>query len=76
MEKKRNRQKLRGSELHIDFSTIKYTPFSMKDQIKYEQQHLLQMAVNPGSYINHRFNQYKYLRYHIINGSPDISFKQ
>ena len=75
MEKKRNRQKLRGSELHIDFSTIKYTPFSMKDQIKYEQQHLLQMAVNPGSYINHRFNQYKYLRYHIINGSPDISFK-
>ena len=75
MEKKRNREKLKGSELHIDFSTIKYTPFSMKDQIKYEQQHLLQMAINPGSYINHRFNQYKYWRYHVINGSPDISFK-
>ena len=75
MEKKSNRERLKGSELHIDFSKIKYTPFSMKDQIKYEQQHLREMAVNPGQYVNHRFNQYKYWRYHVLNGSPDISFK-
>lgn len=75
MEKSSNRKQLSGSEVHIDFSKIKYTPFSMKDQLKYEQQHLLEMAVNPGQYINHRFNQYKYWRYHVLNGSPDISFK-
>lgn len=75
MQKEKNRKQLQGSELHIDFTSIKYTPFSMKDQLKYEQNHLLQMAVNPGQYINHRFNQYKYWRYHVLNGSPDISFK-
>lgn len=75
MVKKRNREKLQGNELHIDFSTIKYTPFTMDEQIKYEQQHLQQMAVNPGQYINQRFNHYKYWRYHVLNGSPDISFK-
>lgn len=75
LQKKSVRQKLKNSELHIDFSTIKYTPFTMKNQLKYEQKHLLQMAVNPGEYINHRFNQYKYWRYHVLNGSPDISFK-
>lgn len=69
------RQKLRGSELHIEFSQIKFTPFSMKKQIKYEQQHLQQMATNPGSMVNYKYNQYRYWRYHILNGSPDISFK-
>lgn len=75
MQKKSIRKKLRGSELHIDFSSIKFTPFTMKQQIKYEQQHQTQMAVNPGQFINHRFNQYKYWRYHVLNGTPDISFK-
>ncbi|MBB1062810.1 YfhO family protein [Limosilactobacillus fastidiosus] len=69
------RRKLRGSELHIEFSQIKFTPFSMKEQIKYEQQHLQQMATNPGSIVNYKYNQYRYWRYHILNGSPDISFK-
>lgn len=69
------RQKLRGSELHIEFSQIKFTPFSMKDQLKYEQEHLQQMATNPGSSVNHKYNQYRYWRYHVLNGSPDISFK-
>ncbi|WP_251546444.1 YfhO family protein [Limosilactobacillus caecicola] len=75
LKSKAARAALKGSELHIDFTKIKYTPFSMKDQLKYEQQHLKEMAVNPGDYINHRFNQYKYWRYHVLNGSPDISFK-
>ena len=69
------RRKLRSSELHIEFSQIKFTPFSMKEQIKYEQQHLQQMATNPGSMVNYKYNQYRYWRYHILNGSPDISFK-
>ncbi|WP_295728011.1 YfhO family protein [uncultured Limosilactobacillus sp.] len=75
MQQASKRRKLQGSELHIDFTKIKYTPFSMKEQLKYEQEHLQQMAVNPGQYINHRFNQYKYWRYHVLSGSPDISFK-
>lgn len=69
------RHQLRGSELHIEFSKIKFTPFSMKEQINYEQQHLQQMATKPGSAVNHKYNQYRYWRYHILNGSPDISFK-
>lgn len=69
------RAQLKGSELHLDFSNIKFTPFTMKEQIKYEQKHLKQMATNPGSIINHRGTKYQYWRYHILNGSPDISFK-
>lgn len=75
LENKSVRQKLRGSELHIEFSQIKYTPFSMKQQIAYEQAHLKEMATNPGTVINQRYNFYRYWRYHVLNGSPDISFK-
>lgn len=75
LAKKSVAKKLRGSELHIEFTKIKYTPFSMKQQIYYEQKHLQQMATNPGTVINHRFNQYRYWRYHVLNGAPDISFK-
>lgn len=67
---------LRGSELHLDFSTIHFTPFTMKEQLRYEQAHLLQRQVfSPGKVVNHRFNQYRHWRYHVLNGSPDISFK-
>lgn len=72
---KKTRKQFSGSELHVEFSQIKFTPFTMKEQLKYEQQHLQQMALNPGQLINHRFNQYRYWRYHVLNGSPDISFK-
>ena len=75
LQKKAVQKKLRGSELHIEFSQIKYTPFTMKQQIAYEQAHLKEMALNPGTVVNHRFNQYRYWRYHVLNGSPDISFK-
>lgn len=68
-------RRLAGSELHIEFSKIKYTPFTMKEQLKYEQRHLQEMVTNPGTVINHRFNQYRYWRYHVLNGAPDISFK-
>ncbi len=75
LQSKKMQQKLKGSELHIEFSKIKYTPFSMKEQIAYEQAHLKEMVLNPGNVINQRYTHYRYWRYHVLNGSPDISFK-
>lgn len=69
------RKALAGSELHLEFAQIKFTPFTMKQQIKYEQEHLKQMATNPGSVVNMRGSKYQYWRYHILNGSPDLSYK-
>ncbi|WP_288659153.1 YfhO family protein [uncultured Limosilactobacillus sp.] len=75
MQSKAFRQRVRGSELHIEFTKIKYTPFTMKEQIHYDMKHRAAMADNPGSVFNQRFNKYRYWRYHVLNGSPDISFK-
>lgn len=75
LQSKKMQQKLKGSELHIEFSKIKYTPFSMKEQIAYEQAHLKETVLNPGNVINQRYTHYHYWRYHVLNGSPDISFK-
>lgn len=69
------RRTLAGSELHLEFAKIKFTPFTMKEQIKYEQQHLKQMATNPGSVVNLRGSKYQYWRYHVLNGAPDLSYK-
>lgn len=75
LQSKKMQQKLKGSELHIEFSKIKYTPFSMKEQIAYEQAHLKETVLNPGNVINQRYTHYRYWRYHVLNSSPDISFK-
>ncbi|UXE90324.1 YfhO family protein [Limosilactobacillus reuteri] len=75
LQSKKMQQKLKGSELHIEFSKIKYIPFSMKEQIAYEQAHLKETVLNPGNVINQRYTHYRYWRYHVLNGSPDISFK-
>lgn len=75
LQSKKMQQKLKGSELHIEFSKIKYTPFSMKEQIAYEQAHLKETVLNPGNVINQRYTHYRYWRYHVLNGLPDISFK-
>ena len=75
MQSKAFRQRVRGSELHIEFSKIKYTPFTMKEQIDHDMHHRQAMANNPGSVFNERFNKYRYWRYHVLNGSPDISFQ-
>lgn len=75
LQSKKMQQKLKGSESHIEFSKIKYTPFSMKEQIAYEQAHLKETVLNPGNVINQRYTHYRYWRYHVLNGSPDISFK-
>lgn len=69
------RRALAGSELHLEFAKIKFTPFTMKEQIKYEQAHLKQMATNPGSIVNMRGSKYQYWRYHVLNGAPDLSYK-
>ncbi|MBB1079138.1 YfhO family protein [Limosilactobacillus sp. STM2_1] len=75
LQSKQMQKKLKGCELHIEFAKIKYTPFSMKKQIKYEEKHLRETSTNPGTVINQRYTHYRYWRYHILNGSPDISFK-
>lgn len=75
MQDKAFRQRVRGSELHLEFSKIKYTPFTMREQVHYDMAHRQAMANNPGSIFNERFNKYRYVRYHILNGSPDISFQ-
>ncbi len=75
MQSKAFHQRVRGSELHIEFSKIKYTPFTMKEQIDHDMHHRQAMANNPGSVFNERFNKYRYWRYHVLNGSPDISFQ-
>ncbi len=75
LQSKKMQKKLEGSELHIEFAKIKYTPFSMDNQIKYEEAHLKETSTNPGSVINQRYTHYRYWRYHVLNGSPDISFK-
>lgn len=75
MQNKAFRQRVRGSELHIEFSKIKYTPFTMKEQIQHDMHHRQAMTNNPGSVFNERFNKYRYWRYHVLNGSPDISFE-
>ena len=75
MQSKSFRQRVRGSELHIEFSKIMYTPFTMKEQIDHDMHHRQAMANNPGSVFNERFNKYRYWRYHVLNGSPDISFQ-
>ncbi|BAG25345.1 conserved hypothetical protein [Limosilactobacillus reuteri subsp. reuteri JCM 1112] len=75
LQSKKMQQKLKGSELHIEFSKIKCIPFSMKEQIAYEQAHLKETVLNPGNVINQRYTHYRYWRYHVLNGSPDISFK-
>lgn len=74
MQSRAFRQRVQGSELHIEFSKIKYTPFTMKKQIKYDMRHRQAMNNHPGAVFNQRFNKYRYWRYHVLNGSPDISY--
>ncbi len=62
------------SELHLEFDNIKYEPFSLKDQIKLEQLHKSSQGIHGLLDQNNRFNYYKYLRYHVLQGSPDSSF--
>ncbi|QLL69925.1 YfhO family protein [Lactobacillus sp. 3B(2020)] len=73
--KKAVKKQLRQTELHVEFASIKYHPLTLKEQLKAEIDHLHQTAqFNPGGMINHWSAYYKYWRYHLINGSPDMSY--
>ena len=75
LAKKSFRKKLRGSELHVEFSKISYQPFSLKQQIKLELKKARQTAgYNPGETTNWKATWYKYWRYHLLAGSPDKSY--
>lgn len=63
------------SELHLEFSKLTYRPDSLKDQIKLEQLHQKSQGMSGLLGQNDRYNYYKYLRYHVLQGSPDSSFK-
>ena len=75
LSKKAVKKQLRQTELHIEFASIKYQPLTFKQQIQAEINHLHQNAqFNPGGMINHWSAYYKYWRYHLISGSPDMSY--
>lgn len=63
------------SELHLEFTNIEYHPYSLKEQIKIEQLHQSSQGMAGLLSQNNRYNYYKYLRYHVLQGSPDTSFK-
>ncbi|MBM6728244.1 YfhO family protein [Limosilactobacillus ingluviei] len=68
-------KRLKESELHVEFQTIKYQPLTLKQQLAAEMAHAKQTAnFNPGAALNEKSVWYKYWRYHLINGSPDISY--
>lgn len=62
------------SELHLEFTNIKYHPYSLKEQIKLEQLHQSSQGLSGLLDQNDQYNYYKYLRYHVLQGSPDTSF--
>ncbi|GBG95440.1 membrane protein [Ligilactobacillus salitolerans] len=64
-----------GSELHVEITNIRYQPYSLKDQIKLEQLHQNSQGLTGLLAQNNRYNYYKYLRYHVLQGSPDTSYK-
>lgn len=63
------------SELHLEFTNIKYQPYSLDQQIKFEQLHQSSRGMTGLLSQNNQYNYYKYLRYHVLQGSPDTSFK-
>ena len=64
-----------NSELHLEFTDIKYHPYSLKEQITLEQAHQSARGQSELLAQNDRYNFYKYLRYHVLQGSPDTSYK-
>ncbi|MEK1342673.1 YfhO family protein [Limosilactobacillus fermentum] len=64
----------KGSELHVDVSSIKFTPFSMKEELAYEAAHDQYMLTNPGSTYNAKFARYQNWRKLVLKGAPDKSF--
>ncbi len=70
----KNPDNYKDSELHIELSNIKYHQLSLTNQIQIEQIKQATLTSNGIITNNDSYNYYRYLRYHILNGSPDNSF--
>lgn len=63
-----------AGELHLTLTNIKYTPFTLKQQLALENQANNNSLSNGLLDANSLLTRYKYFRYHILQGSPDNSF--
>ena len=61
-------------ELHVEINDIKYTPFSFKKQIALEEKNQTDDLTNGLLAANEKLAYYKYFRYHVLKGSPDMSY--
>ncbi|KRL05998.1 YfhO family protein [Liquorilactobacillus oeni] len=69
----KNPEKYKNCELHLEFENITYSPFSLQRQVQLELSH--QKSLNGKSpALNQQLNYYSYLRYHILEGTPDKSY--
>ncbi|WP_025022391.1 YfhO family protein [Ligilactobacillus hayakitensis] len=73
-ELKRTKQLPKNSELHVEINDIKYTPFSFKKQIQFEEKNQADDLTKGLLASNDRLAYYKYFRYHVLKGSPDMSY--
>ncbi|MCP9316043.1 YfhO family protein [Liquorilactobacillus nagelii] len=68
-------QSLKNVELHVEISDLKYQQLKLSQQLKLEEIHQ-QTAADEGLLSNNnQLEYYRYLRYHILQGTPDNSFK-
>lgn len=68
-------QSLKNVELQLEVSDLKYQPLTLNQQVKLEELHQ-QASANTGILsTNNQLEHYRYLRYHILQGTPDNSFK-
>lgn len=75
LNNKKYAKQLANSELHVEFQSIKYTPLTLKAQLKQEMKKAQQTAgYQQGQFLNLKATWYKYWRYHLLNGSPDPSY--
>ena len=63
-----------AGELHLEFSNIKYTPYTLRKQLKLESQNASTDLTQGLLDQNKMLTSYKYFRYHVLQGSPDSSF--
>lgn len=69
-----NLEEYQNCELHVEINDINYVPYSLKKQVSIEQR---AKDNDPEQGIlaqNKSLNYYRYLRYHVLQGSPNISY--
>lgn len=68
-------QSFKNVELHVEISDLKYQPLKLQQQVKLEEIHQQTSADEGLLSNNNQLEHYRYLRYHILQGTPDNSFK-